>query len=288
MNIIYYNESSVFDELSSDEHYLIAIDSNLVSTHQVELPKMSLAKAKKAIPFLLEDTLLDDIEDLDFFVKKIANTQYYEVIVMGKQIISELQEKIEQVQLSVERCVVDFMLLPNDKEKMHYIEDEQGVLFRFGEFLGGRMDKVIFDESLTDEYQLIGAAPDIKHSQQINLLEIDWLKNWKKSLQQWRIGIAIILLLAVLLPVHLTVDNYYLTEKVQKQRNANQNVFKKLFPKVKRIVDLPVQVKQKLIQVNNNKTRTSHDLLTKLKLKTKSKKVVKHLKFNQQTLTLKP
>jgi hypothetical protein len=161
MNIIYYNESSVFDELSSDEHYLIAIDSNLVSTHQVELPKMSLAKAKKAIPFLLEDTLLDDIEDLDFFVKKIANTQYYEVIVMGKQIISELQEKIEQVQLSVERCVVDFMLLPNDKEKMHYIEDEQGVLFRFGEFLGGRMDKVIFDESLTDEYQLIGAAPDI-------------------------------------------------------------------------------------------------------------------------------
>jgi type II secretory pathway component PulL len=41
----------------------------------VELPKMSLAKAKKAIPFLLEDTLLDDIEDLDFFVKKIANTQ---------------------------------------------------------------------------------------------------------------------------------------------------------------------------------------------------------------------
>jgi type II secretory pathway component PulL len=73
----------------------------------------------------------------------------------------------------------------------------------------------------------------------------------------------------VLLPVHLTIDNYYLTEKVQKQRNANQNVFKKLFPKVKRIVDLPVQVKQKLIQVNNNKTRTSHDLLTKLKLKTK-------------------
>ncbi|AYQ56465.1 type II secretion system protein GspL [Bathymodiolus thermophilus thioautotrophic gill symbiont] len=287
MNIIYYNESSVFDELSSNERYLIAIDSDLVSTHQVELPKMNLAKAKKAIPFLLEDTLLDDIENLDFFVRKTANTHYYEVIVMGKQVMSELQEKIEHAQLGVERCVIDFMLLPNDKEKMHYQEDERGILFRFGEFLGGRMDKVIFDESPIDQYQLINATLDIKNSQ-INLLEVDWLKNWEKSLRQWRVGIVIILLLAVLLPVHLIMDNYYLSEKVQMQRSANQSTFKKLFPEVKRIVDLPVQIKQKVNQANSSKTRSSRDLLTELKLKNKPDAVIKHLKFNQQTLTLKP
>lgn len=288
MNIIYYNESSMFDELSSSERYLIAIDSNLVSTHQVELPKMSLAKAKKAISFFLEDTLLDDIENLDFFVKKAINTLCYEVIVIDKQIIDELQEKIEQTQLNVERCVVDFMLLPNDKEKMYYAKDERGVLFRFGDFLGGRMDEIIFDELLIDKHQLMSAVPDIRHSQQINLLEIDWLKNWKKSLQQWHIGIAIILLLAVLLPVHLALDNYYLAEKIQMQRNVNQTTFKRLFPKVGRIVDLPVQIKQKLTQVENYKTRSSRDLLTELKLKAKPKEVIKHLEFNQQTLTLKP
>jgi hypothetical protein len=65
------------------------------------------------------------------------------VIVIDKQIIDELQEKIEQTQLNVERCVVDFMLLPNDKEKMYYAKDERGVLFRFGDFLGGRMDEII-------------------------------------------------------------------------------------------------------------------------------------------------
>jgi type II secretory pathway component PulL len=61
---------------------------------KVELPKLSLAKAKKAISFFLEDTLLDDIENLDFFVKKAINTLCYEVIVIDKQIINELQEKI--------------------------------------------------------------------------------------------------------------------------------------------------------------------------------------------------
>jgi type II secretory pathway component PulL len=32
-----------------------------------------------AIPFLLEDVLLDDIETLDFFLQKTANEQYYDV-----------------------------------------------------------------------------------------------------------------------------------------------------------------------------------------------------------------
>jgi hypothetical protein len=37
---------------------------------------VSFSKAKKAIPFLLEDVLLDDIETLDFFLQKTANEQY--------------------------------------------------------------------------------------------------------------------------------------------------------------------------------------------------------------------
>jgi hypothetical protein len=52
-------------------------------------------------------------------------------------------------------------LLPNDKEKMYYAKDERGVLFRFGDFLGGRMDEIIFDELLIDKHQLMSAVPAI-------------------------------------------------------------------------------------------------------------------------------
>jgi hypothetical protein len=65
MNIIYYNESSVFDELSSDEHYLIAIDSNLVSTHQVELPKMSQNFLNLALKLNLKNYQMSEKQILD-------------------------------------------------------------------------------------------------------------------------------------------------------------------------------------------------------------------------------
>ncbi|SMN13703.1 hypothetical protein BHECKSOX2_826 [Bathymodiolus heckerae thiotrophic gill symbiont] len=287
MNIIYYNALTVFDELSSDRHYLIAIDANLASTHQVELPKMNLTKAKKAIPFLLEDVLLDDIETLDFFVQKTTDApNFYDVIVIEKQIMKRLQEKIEQAQLEIERCVIDFMLLPNEQGKMHYLEDKQGVLFRFGEFLGGRMDKTLFDDLPKDKYQLTNATIAVKHTRKINLLDVDWLKNWEKLLHQWRFSITIVLSLMVLMPIQLAVDNYYLNQQIQMQQNNNQNTFKKLFPEVRRIVDLPVQIKQKLNQANSYKTRSDDDLLSKLTLETKPKAMIKQLKFNQKTLTL--
>ncbi len=288
MNIIYYNESSVFDELSYDKGCLIAIDSNLVSTHQVELPKMSLSKAKKAIPFLLEPVLLSDIENLDFLVQKTTDELYYNVIVIDKQVMVELQEKIEQApQLEIDRCVIDFMLLPNEQGKMHYLEDEKGVLFRFGEFLGGRMEKTMFDTSISmGEYQPIPASLDVKNLRQINLLDANWLKNWEKTLRQWRIGIAVILLLVVLAPIQLIVDNYYLAEHLQQQQNANQQTFKRLFPSVKRIVDLPVQIQQKLNQSNSYQAKSNDDLLTKLTAKPSPKTAIEHLKFKQQTLTL--
>ncbi len=59
--IIHYNESTELNDLSVDKPYIVAIDSSLISTHSIEVPKMSFSKAKKAIPFLLEDTLLDDM-----------------------------------------------------------------------------------------------------------------------------------------------------------------------------------------------------------------------------------
>jgi type II secretory pathway component PulL len=41
----------------------------------------------KAIPFLLEDVLLEDIEALDFFLQKAVDEQYYDVVVISKNIM---------------------------------------------------------------------------------------------------------------------------------------------------------------------------------------------------------
>ncbi|SMN11385.1 hypothetical protein SPBRAN_1657 [uncultured Candidatus Thioglobus sp.] len=283
--VIYYDESVTFDKLNLDKRYVIAIDSRLCSTHRINTPKINFSKAKKAAAFLLEDAVLDDIDTLDFFLQKTTDENHYNVIVIAKHIIHNLEKKIAAAGLKIERCVFDFMLLANEKDQVHYLEDEHGVLFRYGGFLGGKTDKNTFDK-LFDNKQKIESALNISHSQGINFLNIDWLSNWKKTLYEWRLGVIAVLLLMLLTPVQLALDNYYLSQKVEAQLSANQTNFKKIFPQTKRIVDLYAQTQQKLDALNRHKTHLNYDFLAKLKAKIKPNINIKKIKFSHSKLEI--
>jgi general secretion pathway protein L len=285
--IINYNESTEFANLALDKSYIIAIDSHLVSTHHIEVPKMSFSKAKKAIPFLLEDVLLDDIEALDFFLQKAAGEQYYEVIVISKNIMNVLRKKLETTGLKIERCVVDFMLLPIEKGKVYCTKVKPDVLFRYGDFLGGKTNQAVLDELFTDNDQILSEKLNVKYAQKINLLNVDWSSNWKEKLYKWRASIIILLLLMVLSPVQLILDNHNLTQRVNGQSNINEIYFKKLFPEVSRIVDLHAQIKQKLSTLSI-KEQSDDDLLAKIQSDIKTKTKIKQLQFNKQVLKVEP
>ena len=68
MNIVHFNKNGEFSEetLGNAKDIVIAINSQNISVHEVTLPKMSNAKAIKAIPYALESRLLDDIDTLEF------------------------------------------------------------------------------------------------------------------------------------------------------------------------------------------------------------------------------
>jgi type II secretory pathway component PulL len=245
------------------------------------------ARAKKAIPFLLEDVLLDDIEALDFFLQKAAGEQYYEVIVISKNIMNVLRKKLETTGLKIERCVVDFMLLPIEKGKVYCTKVEPDVLFRYGDFLGGKTNQAVLDELFTDNDQILSEKLNVKYAQKINLLNVDWSSNWKEKLYKWRASIIILLLLMVLSPVQLILDNHNLTQRVNGQSNINEIYFKKLFPEVSRIVDLHAQIKQKLSTLSI-KEQSDDDLLAKIQSDIKTKTKIKQLQFNKQVLKVEP
>jgi type II secretory pathway component PulL len=90
----------------------------------------------------------------DFFLQKAAGEQYYEVIVISKNIMNVLRKKLETTGLKIERCVVDFMLLPIEKGKVYCTKVEPDVLFRYGDFLGGKTNQAVLDELFTDNDQL--------------------------------------------------------------------------------------------------------------------------------------
>ena len=283
--IIHYNESTELNDLSVDKPYIVAIDSSLISTHSIEVPKMSFSKAKKAIPFLLEDTLLDDIETLDFFIQKTADEKCLDVIVIKKHTVDELKKKVQNAKLDVSKYIVDFMLLPSEKDKVYYSEAEQDVLFRYGDFLGGKTNQETFKQLFTDKDQIPAEKTDIKHAKNINLLNIDWALNWEEKLYKWRVSIIVLLLIMLLSPIQLILDNRHLTKSIETQLNTNETYFKTLFPEVKRIVDLHAQVKQKLNTLSVKGVQSDSDLLAKIQSEIKTNTTqIKRLQFSNQTL----
>jgi type II secretory pathway component PulL len=128
---------------------------------------------------------------------------------------------------------------------------------------------------------------NVKYAQKINLLNVDWSSNWKEKLYKWRASIIILLLLMVLSPVQLILDNHNLTQRVNGQSNINEIYFKKLFPEVSRIVDLHAQIKQKLSTLSI-KEQSDDDLLAKIQSDIKTKTKIKQLQFNKQVLKVEP
>jgi type II secretory pathway component PulL len=150
-----------------------------------------------------------------------------------------------------------------------------------------KTNQAVLDELFTDNDQILSEKLNVKYAQKINLLNVDWSSNWKEKLYKWRASIIILLLLMVLSPVQLILDNHNLTQRVNGQSNINEIYFKKLFPEVSRIVDLHAQIKQKLSTLSI-KEQSDDDLLAKIQSDIKTKTKIKQLQFNKQVLKVEP
>ena len=73
---------------------------------------MSNAKANKAIPFALENQLLDDIDLLQFFPIKSIQANTWSVVVIATEIIHKIEQELQQAKCKPVAIVPDFLLLP--------------------------------------------------------------------------------------------------------------------------------------------------------------------------------
>ena len=114
MNIIHYSKIGEFSQeiLENTKDVVIAIDSHSFSAHSVTLPRMSHSKAVKAIPFALESQLLDDVDLLKFVITKSLIQNTWDVLVISKEILKEIEKKLLKVKCRPVAILPNFILLP--------------------------------------------------------------------------------------------------------------------------------------------------------------------------------
>ena len=280
-NIISENEINNFPKVQKN-FFLI---SDLFNSFEIKLPDTSLANQKKAIPFLIEDQLLDDGEN---YSKYLNNKEG--ILLLAKK--NDLEELIKDIDLfstsSLQPIEASF-----EEDKLIIIRDKVIVALNKKWYWSGNLE--IFESYLPylEEYsknqpiqchvlekipeslksknflkfklhkdiQSLWSEnmPDIK--KEINILKgvfepkIDWLKKFK----EWKIlfytGIAVysIFLLSALIQISaLSISNYQF-------KNQLSGIFNEKFPNETLKNDLISQVNN-LVNINSF-TKKNLDLL---------------------------
>ena len=287
MNIINYSRSGEFSTpLSREgENTVIAIDSSLISTHQVTLPKMSSAKAHKAIPFALEPQLLDDINLLKFFPIQQSKSPTWEVLVISKKIISELSQQLDEHHIEAASIIPSFMLLPHLSNKVTYYENDGIVIYRNNYLQGGSLPVNVFNTLYQDKDQLVSSNLDVNPAVKFNLSGSN-NNHWKKHLAPWKIPAVLVMALFSFSFAQTLMSNNALDTQLAQLSENNEKTFRTLFPEVKRLVNLHVQAEQKLTKAKALKANYSNDLLSQLSAQSSTTIQASKVTLKQGKLTI--
>lgn len=287
MNIINYSRSGEFSTpLSREgENTVIAIDSSLISTHQVTLPKMSSAKAHKAIPFALEPQLLDDINLLKFFPIQQSKSPTWEVLVISKKIISELSQQLDEHHIEAASIIPSFMLLPHLSNKVTYYENDGIVIYRNNYLQGGSLPVNVFNTLYRDKDQLVSSNLDVNPAVKFNLSGSN-NNHWKKHLAPWKIPAVLVMALFSFSFAQTLMSNNALDTQLAQLSENNEKTFRTLFPEVKRLVNLHVQAEQKLTKAKALKANYSNDLLSQLSAQSSTTIQASKVTLKQGKLTI--
>ena len=91
---------------------IMILNGTSVTSHKVTVPGVSRKKVISAIPFVLEEELTDDIEDLHFALQHWAPDEPAQVLVVKDEIIQNSLEEASDSGLDIDDFVPEYLLLP--------------------------------------------------------------------------------------------------------------------------------------------------------------------------------
>lgn len=256
MNLISYpfSEKPPFGD---EQKVIVSLESQYLSTHSLSLPDISNSQAKLAITHILEDELLQPLDEVLIFPNKENNDTWSAIVISG-DIFSNVKRELIEQKINCLSLVPDFMLLPVIEGKITYIEQGDFVLFRTSKFSGGKINKDIFFQL----YQNDKLQPENlgEHYDQFNLLSVNLWQKYGKNIKPFQLSISLLAGLFLLNLISLGIDNQQLSKRLEAQNTHNRTLFKSTFPDT-RIVDLQVQLNNKLTQINKWQRLLERDLL---------------------------
>ena len=268
-------------ELSGADLVLI-IPSEQVLLLPVHLPGKNSARLKQALPYALEDQLVSDIEDQYFILGPKIREQTYAVAVTEKSCLDSMLTALKEAGIYPKIVLPESLLLPFSESTLTLLEVDSHIIVRSGAYSGFSCDKdnlsLVIKSLLEDPDQdiqkivvygstefLNDIAGDVELEQRetphavisllynemasdLNLLPRQFVHREQLDikLKQW-LPAAAMLLVWMVIQLSVQVYDYYRLNKQDTALQASlEKIYRQTFPDSKRIVNVEVQMRQKL------------------------------------------
>ena len=281
-----------FVTASLGKHITVILQGEDILFSNVNIPGKNIQKILQAVPYVLEDNVVDDVDNLYFAIKKSNSDlldNQYDVATISREYFEGLVEQLEKAGIYADTITADYLMLDNtlffDGERVAYnysnlkfsapveiavtlvkdsLTDEDNLKVvvcerNLGSSENNKLNDLVLMSKLEQEYcqeqTELCLINNCSNDNVINLLQGEHKKkkDWSKTGKKW-LPVAILFLIWLLVEAGVFVSDYLrVTSENEKLNTEIINIYKKTFPKSRRIIDAKAQMQQKLAALKKRK-----------------------------------
>lgn len=296
--IIASGQLSHVDELSSLTERAghrpvdILVPTSTITLTSVELPEGNQRQAIKALPFMLEENLAQDVDELHFVAGK-AQGSHLPVGVVAHEQMQTWLAWLSEAELSIQRIVPDCLALPLEECHWAAMKFEEEYLVRTGEssgvvltedwigtalphLLNSEVSGVDREEAVTvatyTELALAGTdlrqqpleLPMLTLAKGLATAPLDLLsglykpkREYSKYLSLWGNTAILFGVLFVLALINKGLNIYQMDAKIQEFKAQTETIYKQVVPGSSRVVNVRTQLDGYLRSLQGNSSGNS-------------------------------
>lgn len=269
---------------SDGARQILVAPSEAVTLHRLALPSRKRSTWARAVPFALEDYLVEDIETLHFALGGAVDGGYLPVAVVDRILLSAWLETCDQAGLTPAAVVPDSLLLPWQNDEWSVLLEARRALVRTGRWEGFATERdnlaLLLAQALAEAGETkprclrVWGAPatelaetEVELSPEdtpieplalfasgyqpatvLNLLQGGYSRqaHWGRWLRPWRAAAALAGMALLVQIAGQVYDHWRLQREVTALRTEIEQTFKDALPEVTRIVNPKVQMETRL------------------------------------------
>ena len=254
-----------------------------------EVPGNNVQRVQQAIPYVLEDSVIDDVDELHFSVNKKTiidgeQTDLYDVSIINKEYFESIIQQLENAGVYADVMTVDYLLL---EENNTLFFDGERVLFNSYDLKfscsidssininedglsetklinliasdkDSRLEKIVngldCNDILHNEKPLIYLVKNNKNNS-INFLQGSYKKkkDWSQTGKTW-LPVMVLFFVWIFIKTGFFIVEYIsLSSERETLKTEITKIYKNTFPDSRRIIDAKAQMQQKLTSLKKRK-----------------------------------